>query len=977
MKKSFLSLLFLVASALSTRAADALYHNLATVNCGDTPSIDALVFVNDGSFCAETLPGAIFGDNIALPWGTQNTLSFTNNGLMLSGRGFWLDNVTPDGFHHPAANIVNSAGGPNGPSTISGGTLLLLSATNVVNKGLLETAPSSLMQISGQNLNLARGGLLIDPASGGGACVLDRQLTTPLLTPTNFIPISGLVLDEYWGIGTVTNLASDRIVQRRGASTVVQSPFHAVTNNAGAFATSVGPLVSPLVFVRTNAPTPTNLNVQAIFVGSSFGRLDSNLTTQVKFVNNNYPENAPPNNGFNTAIVELGSVAQNAVTGQPIIYALYIVDQIATETNLTSLTNRANLTQRPATYIVDIYPPCSFFESATLPNATFTNTLIYNPTYSNTVVTATYAGYEAFLATATAGGVFSTNTPGRIEITGNNLDLTRTRVRAESIVSVKAPHLQGSTGLVVDAPNVNYDIGSTNGLLSVSGKDLANAQVQRFGGFVDLWSGLWTNQTGTVVTNIGPDPNDPSMIVTNLSTNIVEVDIHVLIVDALGITTTAPVFVTAFSANSTNIVLNDTLEDTGLFSLGGESLTQNGALIVDTSDWASTNVTLRSLTNNGTILVPSRLELGTEARPYKAMVNSSAGSLSSFSIGINADYVQDAGTISSSGFLSVNARTLKLEGGRVSAGNNLTIAARDMKMTGYQQSSAAFYLSVTNSINDTGVGANNTLTCNAGFNLLTKPAEGDLFGTTLATVPNQFAEASHIWAGEDRGATAAGFSDNVAIGRLVIDARDGNFLSFEGAGTDNALYADFLELRNAAQTDLTSLMAIDHNLVIYFADSNVAAQSLDGLFGGRLRWVSSFAGPNSSVPVLLLNGQTTVMNRALRFSVTMDTDGDGVPNAYDCYPLDAAAWNCGASTVNPTLAAEVLNVGGSRSVTISWSGLPSGLYQVEYTTSLVHPNWQLLANYTDIAVANGVVAIEANNIVSSDSQRYYRLRYGR
>src|SRR5262249_675391 len=151
-------------------------------------------------------------------------------------------------------------------------------------------------------------------------------------------------------------------------------------------------------------------------------------------------------------------------------------------------------TQRPAPYYVDIFPPCSFL-SAPSTNAAFTNTMVYNPSYSNRVVTANYAGYEAFLATGTGGGTLPTNSPGRIEITAGNLDLTQTRIRGESIVTVKTPHLIGSKGLIVDAANVNYNIGSTNGLLSVSGSDLALPSIQRFGGVIDAWSGFWTNQS--------------------------------------------------------------------------------------------------------------------------------------------------------------------------------------------------------------------------------------------------------------------------------------------------------------------------------------------------------------------------------------------------------------------------------------------------------------------------------------------------
>jgi len=1004
MKRILVIAMCVTLVTVSVRATDPGYTNVSNMDCSVLPpQIDATVFVNQGTFCGNTTPTGIglgqffsFGGlsvglvNPGLSYSTMNTLFFSNNGLMTGTPGFELDYVTNDGFHHPAANIVNSAGGPNGPSTIFGSSFVLLSATNLTNKGLLEIGSSGLMQLSGGKLDLARGGLLVDPTSSGGACVPDARLTPPRLTPTNFQNFSGgLVLDEYWGIGPVTNLASDQIVQQRGQNLTVQSPFHAVTNNPPfGFRTRVGPIPGPQTFVLTNSVvngTNANWIVQAVFVGSSFGRLDSNITTQVRFVDNTYPDNVPGNNGFRTAIVEFKSVAANSVTGQPIIYSLYVVDQLPTATNYTSITNVFYGTQRPASYIVDIYPPCSFFENSFSTNAAFTNTMLYNSaTYSNRVVAANYAGYEAFLATtgAGAGTVLPTNTPGRVEITANNLDLTRTRIRGESIVTIKTPNLTGSSGLVVDAPNVNYNIGSTNGLLSVSGKDLAIPNIRTFGGFIQAWSGVWTNFVSVLSTNIGPDPMDPTMTVTNLATNQVEIDIHALIVDGAGLITTAPVMLNEFSAQSTNTVLNDVFNVNGAFTVSGGSFTVNGSLNLGTSDWASTNVNLKSLTNNGTINVFDVMELGNTARPYISVVNNAAGSMSAFTVTIDADFFQDSGAISAGGFLNVNTRSGKLEGGNLAAGNNLSISAQDLKMTGYQQSSAAFYLAVTDSLTDTGAGANNILTCNNGFHLLVKPTLGDLFGTTFQTQPGQFQEANHTWSAEDRGATPAGFSNNAAIGHLVINAAATSFLTFSGSGANNGMYVDFLDLRGAAQTNLQSVLALDTNLVIYFADANVSAETLDGQFAdaqkpdGRLRWVSSFAGPNSSVDILRLNGQTAKMNRALRFSTTIDSDGDGVPNGYDCYPLDPAAWNCTGSTNGPGPVVSVVNGAASRSVAVSWTGLPSGIYQVEYTTNLSKPNWQPLANYTNIPVTGGVIAIQDPSILSGDAQRYYRLRYG-
>ena len=976
---------------VAVRATDPGYTNIANMDCTESPpQIDAKVFVNEGTFCGSQAIGNVglgqfffFGGlslgqvNPGLSYSTMNTLSFTNNGTMLGSPGFELDYVTDDGFHHPAANIVNNNGSANSPATINGSVFMLLTATNLVNKGLLEVGGSGLMQLKGNNVNLSRSGILVDAAGagGGGGCVFDYS---GFITASNYFPEFGLD-DLYWGVGVTTNLASDRIAQQIGNLLIVQSPVHTVTNLArpNGFGVQLARMVDPASFILTNIVvngTNTNWIVQAVFVGN----LDTNISAEVRFANNTYPDNLPPQNGFRTPIVGLTSTSSNVVTGGNITYSLYLTDQLASSTNRASLTNVIFGTQRPAPYILNTFPPCDFYFGSAGPNTQFTNTLLYDPlTYTNRVVTADYAGYGAgvFLSTAPSGfpTVYPTNSPGRVEITASNLDLSHTRIRGESIVTIKTPHLLGSTGALVEAPNLNYDLGSTNGLLSVSGRDLLTfTEVRRFGGFLQAWSAVWTN-FANLVSGTG----------TNATTNTITVNIHALLVDASGMATIQPALLNDFSAHGTNIVLNDTIAAGGSFSIDGDSLTVNGTVSLSSpATWASTNVHLKFLTNNGTISAPGVMELGNDARPYTSVVNSTAGSISAFAVSLNADLLQNSGSIAASGLLEVKTRTGKLEGGTLSAGGDMIISAQDLKLASYQQSSVALYLSATNSLSDTGAGANNTLTCYDGFNLLIKPKTGDLFGTTLRTQVPQFRAVDHSWAAEDRGPTVAGFSNNAVIGHLTIAVPGNSFATFSGVGASNALYVDFLELSGTAQTDLQSALGINTNLVIYFAGANVPAETLDGRFadslrpGGRLRWVSAFAGPNSSVDVLLLNGQTIQTNRSLRFSQTIDSDGDGVVNAFDFYPFDAAAWNSVQSTNGFWNNVSVTGSGGSRSVSLSWNGTPNTVYYLEYTTNLSPPNWQPLMNYTNVAVTNSVITLEDKNLPIGESQRYYRARFG-
>jgi len=207
---------------------------------------------------------------------------------------------------------------------------------------------------------------------------------------------------------------------------------------------------------------------------------------------------------------------------------------------------------------------------------------------------------------------------------------------------------------------------------------------------------------------------------------------------------------------------------------------------------------------------------------------------------------------------------------------------------------------------------------------------------------------------------------------LVLNGSPQSFLQFGAVSpAGNALYVDFLELTGPVLDafnldDLGSILGIGPGFAIYFADSNVSAEELDGQLNGHIHWVNGFAGPNSSVDVLRLDGRTVKMNRALRFSSTIDSDGDGVANTYDAYPLDAGAWN------STTLSFQ----GGLQSpFKLSWTAAPNLVYQVETTTNLSAPNWQPVTSYTNQSGTNAFVTLSPFGVNTAETQRYYRIRY--
>jgi hypothetical protein len=265
-----------------------------------------------------------------------------------------------------------------------------------------------------------------------------------------------------------------------------------------------------------------------------------------------------------------------------------------------------------------------------------------------------------------------------------------------------------------------------------------------------------------------------------------------------------------------------------------------------------------------------------------------------------------------------------------------------------------------------------------------KPQTGDLLGTTLQSTAPVNAQVDHTWAGVDRGVSAAGYSNNVAVGKLVLipgpnEAVFPPLFFFTGTGVSNAIYVDYLDLSHLA--DYANELAIDQNMMLYYAAAKLGftpppnsagiaqepEEYLDGQFGGRLRWVSSFAGPNSSVAVVS-NGVSILVNSALRFSKIIDSNDNGIPNYYDPYPFNTPA---------PVLTVSLVqtNVPPSKALAISWNAWPNIAYQVEFATNLP-ANWQQLLKYTNNTTTNIVVTILDTNTPAKATEGLYRVGFG-
>jgi hypothetical protein len=184
------------------------------------------------------------------------------------------------------------------------------------------------------------------------------------------------------------------------------------------------------------------------------------------------------------------------------------------------------------------------------------------------------------------------------------------------------------------------------------------------------------------------------------------------------------------------------------------------------------------------------------------------------------------------------------------------------------------------------------------------------------------------------------------------------------------LYVDYLDLSQL--TDYANQIQIDPNLTVYFAAAKLsftppggisAEEYLDHQFGDRLRWVSGYAGANSSVDVVINGNQTIKVNKALRYSTLIDSDTDGVPNAFDLAPFDGVTINSINRTTSPPGYA------------LSWNAAPNTVYRVEYKTNVSGSNWTVLLTTNNTASTTVPLSVLDTNVAPANVQRYYRVTY--
>ncbi|MBI5773040.1 MAG: hypothetical protein HZA89_04760 [Verrucomicrobia bacterium] len=948
-------------------ATEAIYVNLGNIV---DPPIDATTIINHGTITRSTTP-----------FQPLNLLNFSNiiGSFLVANAGVQLEHVTEAPHSRVHASFIVNQG------TISGDTVLL-SATNLFNFG--DVRGGVEVNLTGNTVNLTRsvlsssGGSVTSFASGGSRFV---NISNGVVTYEN----PSAVADIYWGAGTGNvmraatfgglNLISLDSATGGFRAPQARSPFHEVEEVVGGifgtlrrFPALSGTNYTP--FVRATQ-SGTNVNIQVVLVQTNSA--NTNFSVDVRFDDSFFGAGAFAGD---IPVVKFSTFGSDFTTGSLYTNNLYFLDYLNTLTNAVLSDNLVRSSSRPAAYELS---RDSSLDSLFLPgfafttNARMSDIVYFQNGFARSVITNNfYAAYQAAVGNAASSPSMltynaqlddPTNFPGRVFITANNLDMSLARIRADNLVNIRATNLISSVGTLIDAPNIQISIANTNSTLTLT--NFATTQVARLNGTISFYSTVWTN----ALTNAVPE---------------LSFRYHVLMVDASQLSDITPVTLQEFSVRGTNVIINNILNIGRTIEVNSPSVTFNASstLILPlqaTTNLTSTNFpTVEYFTNLGSISVPFQCLLGSD-RPTPITTFVNRGTLTANSIEIRALDYENSGTnltrslVSAAsgggGPISIRAGTAKfdggLAGGMLSAGGSILLAANDLKFRNHRLITAGtLVLSPTNSLTDTGASGTNSINCALGFSLTVKPTSGDLLGTTFYTTAPFNRDVPHVWAGADLGPVAAGYTNNVAMGRLLLDTSNNvasiNRLSFAGTGTSNALYVDYLDLAGTLTNDLSSHLFIETNMMIYFANANLPPETLDGQLGGRLRWVKDYAGLNTGVDVQLRDGRTVKVNVAKFNSPVLDSDADGIVNASDLNPFDGIVINSRVTFTNvPPFTAFV-----------TWEAAAQTVYQVEVNTNLLAGTWRFLSNFTNSATTNRVVTF-LDVVPAGGTERYFRISY--
>ena len=852
-----------------------------------------------------------------------------------------------------ATNISNGDNGNSATMAVGNAGLLKMTGNNVssVNSALVAGAVSTgdddqLFQFFAGNalasynstnstLPLQRAAIgAFDPLDTTGGTVDEFGLNSFFVDPPD-------VYDLYWGNTPPNANPLDLSGFSPPYTTSVVTSFRESDGGTYGFGLPITPVPvwSTNVFVYTTDASNTYYNIA--FVNTNFfdnnGQLDTNITATVGFTDGLYIQEGRggTTNGGQEIYVRFSLPVFDVVSSSVVTNSIYLADigSILTTNSMNYNASSADNFGRPNDFSITTTTPGAW-ASCFLANTNYDPNLIYEDgTYASKTVPFTVASYGVQIGRnpAELDGSFNfsnflsfnsairfngltiangpdyvikpdpTNDYARIELTANQLDLTRARVRTEGMVILNATNLAGQP-IASDWGQANANFGSSNGTLTIS--NLFPSSFSRLRGNIYAYCINWDNTVTNGITNY----YHYHMLVVdqNLGGNFQSAIRNFALTASNAVTVQDPVYVINQSYfNTANLAFNNKT----IFTQNAGSLTP------------ANMPKLKNFLNNtnGNLICDNLLDIGYDAtkiptspvnRKYTVLSVTNLGAMTATQPLFQSEFFENDGSIlaESNGSIVIEAATLGLGLAQTNmpnillADDNITLSAVAMGLVNSRitngitgnQGQLTLQSTLSGQITDfaasdpsTNAALVNFWQVTDGFSLPVKPATGDLFGTEITTVATNFTIATHTWAGVDLGATSQGFADNMVIGHLKLSNQSTNAaLRFTAAGVQNAMYVEYLELdpNSLSYSNYNSGLIIDPNMTIYFAACNVDPVKLETVYTNRLIWVPGFSGPNSTVAVPYTNvGNTNIfyclMNSNVANSRIISSSDSGVPNS--------------------------------------------------------------------------------------------------
>ncbi len=535
-------------------------------------------------------------------------------------------------------------------------------------------------------------------------------------------------------------------------------------------------------------------------------------------------------------------------------------------------------------------------------------------------------------------------------------------MRAETSVAIQTDDLVGNKAPIIDAPYLSFDLKSTQSQLMVS--NMVPPSVNRFIGDVSVWSSLWLNFT---TNNLG---------VTNFYYT------HVMVVDHT-LSLTQQVTLADLKLRATNVVIADTFNVGRSFLVEAKNFVNSGNLTnLSGGDLGGANfIGILNFTNTGVISTTHNFNLGKDrALPYSTVVN--YGTVNAAAMQIKTRQLINTNVLlSTSGSFEAQADSTRLENSSfIVSYSDLMLGGGDLYASNSVLSAGTFLggagtlvFDFDGTVSDAGLVGSNLWVANNGFAISSVP-KGDLLGTTIQSIAPVYQEVVHFSEAADLGVNPEGYTDNFAIGRLLLDGGSNSLFRFAPSpgSVGRAIYVDYLDLANYA-TNYADSITVDEGCVLYFANASIDPTKLNHLSSDRLRWVSTYAGPRS-ITNIVAGPITNALNIALVSSADIDSDNDGVANVNDSTPV----WT--AQDINLTIALTNLSAHVQVPV-LTWNILrsfDSGGFQnyatnsVEYIPSAGQTYWLTLTNF--VSALGGAQSTPGHYIDRLGTNRMYRVK---